>query len=301
MKPVLSICIPTNGVAKWVFPVLDSIYADDIKYELFEVVVTDNGVDEDFRTQMLTYVEKFPNLIYERTNAFEFLNEIEAYKRANGELIKFINHRTKFISGTLEYLVNFAKNNIKEKPIIYFANGVLSMKDEISEYDSFDLFVRNLSYFSSWSTGMCFWKEDFDRIPEQKNYNVLFPHTTILFNEWNRSRYIIDNTVLLDEIPTGTTPKGRYNLFNAFAVEYPAIILDLVREGKICIDTFYSVLEDNLEFVASLYLEYILLRRECSYDLSKHKETIGVFYSKRNLYCSCFKEIIKRFIQKIKR
>lgn len=41
--PLLSICIPTNGIVEWVIPVLKSIYSQKADNSLFEVVVTDNG------------------------------------------------------------------------------------------------------------------------------------------------------------------------------------------------------------------------------------------------------------------
>ena len=95
-----------------------------------------------------------------------FLNEIESYKRANGEFIKFVNHRTLLVDGALQKLVDFVKTNRKEKPIVYFANGALKIQKEVHYYNSFDKFVRNLSYWSSLSTGMAIWIEDFLKLPE---------------------------------------------------------------------------------------------------------------------------------------
>ena len=53
----ISLCIPTNGVSEWVFPVLDSIYNQGVSEELFEVIVTDNGKNMIFREEMLQYAE----------------------------------------------------------------------------------------------------------------------------------------------------------------------------------------------------------------------------------------------------
>ena len=35
-KPLVSLCMPTNGVIDWVFPVLESIYNQNINNELCE-------------------------------------------------------------------------------------------------------------------------------------------------------------------------------------------------------------------------------------------------------------------------
>lgn len=39
----LSLCLPTNGIIKWVFPVLDNIYKQPADPSEWELVVTDNG------------------------------------------------------------------------------------------------------------------------------------------------------------------------------------------------------------------------------------------------------------------
>lgn len=294
---LLSICIPTNGVIEWVFPVLDSIYNQNVEESLYEVVVTDNGNNVKFNELMIDYCKKYSNLKYIKTEAFEFLNEIEAYKAAKGKFIKFINHRTMFLDGTLGYLLNFVKDNQEEMPAVYFSNGALKFKGS-KKFDNFDQYVRELSYWSSWSTGMAFWKSDFDDLSPQKTCNVLFPHTDILFLKRNKQAYIVDNNVLLDEIPVGKIPKGKYNLFNAFAVEYPVILLDLFRDGDISYNTFLYLKKENLKFVAKLYWDYIIRKKKCSYDLSNSKQLLKFFYSKKMVYCMIFKLALKKMIRR---
>lgn len=170
-------------------------------------------------------------------------------------------------------------------------------KKESFEFNSFDGFVRGLSYWSSWSTGMAFWKEDFDSIPKDTVYNFLFPHTTILFSQKNRKKYIIDDKILLDEIPQGKIPKGRYNLFNAFGVEYPGIICDLLRNKDITPETFVCVKNANRTFLSTLYLDYIILKRKCSYDLSGYKESLRVFYSDKEIRNAAKLMFIERAIK----
>ena len=281
-KLLLSLCIPTNGIPELVFPVLDSIYSQsEVNMQLYEVVVMDNGNNEDFKIQMKTFVSKYENLVYKQTDAKGFLSESECYKAARGVFIKFINHRTKLLDGTLKYLIDFIEKNKTLKPCVYFSNGVIRGYKGVSEFSNFDDYVKGLGYWSSWSTGMGFWKEDFDRIPKDVQFNELYPHTTILFNERNKSSYLIDNNVLLYEIPVNHANKGRYNLFYAFGVEYIGIICDLLRDNSINIETFLSVKNDNLKFVASLYLDFVILKQPCSYNLSQGNENLDVFYGHR--------------------
>ncbi len=295
---LLSICIPTNGVIEWVFPVLDSIYSQNVNSSLFEVVVTDNGDNKEFNEKITEYAKNYKNLKYFKTDAKLFLNEIESYKRASGKFIKFINHRTKLNDGALERFVNFVKENQDKKPIVYFSNGELK-NNKIKHFENFDQFVKNLSFFSSWSTGMAFWKEHFDAMPSHENFNELFPHTNILFDRKHETEYIIDDTVLLYEMPTGQKPKGTYDLFHAFAVEYVSIILDLYRGGYITYETFDYLKKQNMLFIRQLYFTHITLKQYSAYDLTGFDKAIKVFYSKRQIKRRIPFMLIKRFLKKL--
>lgn len=300
-KPLVSLCIPTNGVIEWVFPVLDSIYKQECFDELFEVVITDNGNNKEFEKQILLYKQSHPNLRYYQTDALPFINEIESYKQAKGHLIKFVNHRTLLVNGALNQLIHLVKDNFETKPVMYFTNGVLEKENKIFEYNSFDEFVKNLSYWSSWSTGMTIWKEDFDKLPEDVyDFNELFPHTNVLFAERTRTRYIIDNTIIFDEMPQGKKPKGNYDLFYAFGVEYPSIILNLYRDNSITINTFKSVLNDNLNFISTLYYLYIIKKEYCSYNLDGLNDMYGVFYSKQQLKKGVKSLLLRKIEKKLK-
>ena len=58
-QPLLSLCIPTNGIAELVFPVLDSIFIQkDVPHDLYEVVVMDNGNNCSFKEKMIEYAGK---------------------------------------------------------------------------------------------------------------------------------------------------------------------------------------------------------------------------------------------------
>ena len=284
--PKLSLCIPTNGISEWVFPVLDSIYeqcSDDI-FSSFEVIVMDNGDNEVFCAHMKEYAVNHSNLSYYKTDAFGFLSEPEMYKKAKGNLIKFVNHRTKLVPGALKLLIGLSEcyQDEQPKPIVYFTGGVIAGKWKAYKTHSFDKFIKRLSYWSSWSTGMTIWKDDFETT-DLSDLNILFPHTNILFAKRDRSLYIVDNRVIFDEIPTGTVSKGKYNLFNAFAVEYIRILEGLYRAGDISKNTLESVKKDNLVFMAGLYRDFVIDKKPCSYDLTDIDKSISVYYSMEKL------------------
>ena len=299
-KPLVSLCIPTNGVVEWVFPVLDSIYNQIVDNALFEIVITDNGNNVVFKKNIQDYLKIHTNIVYVETQALPFVNEIESYKKASGELIKFVNHRTKLVEGTLQRMIDYVESNREIKPITYFSNGVLKMSKDKHEFSSFDEFVKNLSYWSSWSTGMTIWKSDFDKLPEDvSEFNELFPHTNVLFDVRDRGKYVVDNSIIFDEIPQGKKPKGNYDLYYAFGVDYPRIIENLLKDGSITVKSYKYVLDKNLEFIASLYWQYNIKKDYCSYDLSGLEDMFGKYYSRTDLNKKVAKHIAKGVIKKI--
>ena len=295
---LLSLCIPTNGVSEWVFPVLDSIYDGNEEGSEFEVIVTDNGNNQDFETKMNSYCDLHSNLVYKKTNAVQFLNQIEAFKLAKGTLIKFVNHRQKVLPGAIEYLLSFVRDNKMDKPIVFFMNEAQKGKGGVDRYSSFDEYVRGLGVMSSWSGGTAMWKSDFEKMNLENSFNQLFPHTDMIFAEKNRTNYIIEHKKLFEEIEVDDTKKGRYNLFNAFAIEYVSIILDLYRNGYVSKSTFIDVKRENAEFIAQLYYKYLIRKQPCSYDLSEFDESIKFFYSKGEIRGALFRVIRKTIIGK---
>lgn len=296
-QPLLSLCIPTNGVLEWVEKVLTSIYRQQADETLFEVVVTDNGSSQDFQQFMEKQTATHDNLYYRKTTAEGFLNQIECFRDAHGIFIKFVNHRMMLKPGMIGELLDFVRENKETRPISYFLNGSLPLSEE-NEYDTFDEFVSALSYYSSWSGGLGIWKDDFEKIPTNTVYNRLFPHTTILFLPYKQRKYYINNRVMMESLPEDH-PKGRYNLFYAFAVEYPSIIGDLYRNKQITINTFLKIKDELLNFLAALYVDYFVLHRKCSYDLSGINQSIRVYYSAFSLYIRSCKDFLRRIKRKL--
>lgn len=280
----ISLCIPTNGIDDFIFEVLDSIYSQEVSEALYEVIVMDNGTNLLFKNRMKSYAHSKNNLFFYETNAELFMGEIESYKKARAKFIKFINHRTKLLPGTLDYWLEFIRVHQDDRPIVYFSNGVLK-NNTVRKMNSFDNFVYELSYWSSWSTGMGIWREDLiDILYEQKKcINFLFPHTTILLNEFSHREYIIDDSIRLVELRGENTKKGRYDLFNAFCVEYPLILCELYRNKKIQVSTLKKILDENLSLVAFFYHGFVMKGKKTNYDIDGFEDAIDIIYTKEQM------------------
>ena len=297
-NPILSLCLPTNGIIEWVFPVLDSIYNQGIDNRLFEVIVTDNGGNTEFQKKMIVYANGHSNLIYKKTDAYMFYNQLEALKLAHGEYLKFVNHRAAFVNGALQKMIDIIKSCEIEKPIIYFSNGVLKKDYNLN---SFDEYVAHLKRNVSWTTGVGIWKIDYDNLPEDIKIDKISPHSCILFSERKRNNYRIENFKFCEEIEKSSKKKGSYNLFKAFAVEEPTITQNLYIDGDISASTLKTVLADYKKMCKELYFDFCILNKPCSYDLSGFDDNMGIYFSKVEVVLGAYVVGLKRLVKKIVR
>ena len=296
-KPVISLCLPTNGVSEWVFPTLDSIYSQNIENSLFEIIVTDNGNNDDFYVKMQNYLKNHENLTYKKTNAYMFENQLEALKLASGLFFKFVNHRYLFTENSLKQLIDIVNENKDNKPVIFFSNGVLD--EELYELNNFDDFVRNLGRFASWTTGVGIWKDDYIKIPKDVKIDKISPHSCILFSERKKTKYLINIFKFCEELNVGHANKGSYDLFKTFGIEEFLITLNLYLDGDISAKTLKYIKEDYSYFVSQLYCDYYLEKKPCSYNLNGFNDSMDIFLNKKTVISMAKKIYIKRKVKKI--
>ena len=291
----LSLCLPTNGIEEWVFPVLENIYKYDVDEEEWELIVTDNGDNEAFYTKMIKFASEHDNLIYKKTTAFLFENQIEALRLASGEYLKFVNHRSILEPDAIKWMIEIVKCYLHEKPIMYFSNGVLRYKESKS-YGKFDDFVKGLRAYASWTTGVGVWRSDFKQIPKDWIYNKITPHSDVLFWVRDRSKYYIFDKKWCHDIDSSHKKKGKYDLYRAFGVEEITVTLNLFNERDICADTFKYIVKCYERYVANLYLTFNILKEPCSYSLDGFNDAMGIFLSKRRVLIRAYTQLPKRLI-----
>ena len=286
---LLSLCIPSNGRTEWVLPVVDSILRSDADEDSYEIVIEDNGTDSDLESRLKEYQALHGNIRYFQSKAQGFLCQIDCFRHAEGQLIKFVNHRSTLKGGAVAFLLTYAEEHCETRPVTYFSDGRVPG----SVCTTFDRFVRDLAYWSSWSNGLAVWKKDLDKMENISEYNALFPHTDLLFARRDAEEYRIEDHALFSDIETGHGVKSHYNVFRAFAVEFLSIIGDLMRDGSIGVDTFLSVRKSLMPFLADLYLRFIVLKKPASYDFADYRKYLGVYYSGNEFRCGCAKQMLR--------
>lgn len=303
----LSLCIPTNGIVEWVVPVINSIYSQNVDKELFEVVVSDNGNNKYFESCMLAYKNMYSNFVYSKNTSYLFNNQLEVLKLASGEYLKFINHRTVINDGMLIKLINVIKDYYVDKPVIFFSNGYLRLKEDCICLNSFDLFVRTLKKECSHTIGVGIWRRDYNSICSTLKVDKISPHSCILFGKRNQTSYVINNEIFFREIDHNHKNKGKYDLYKTFAVDEISIILNLLVDGDVTKKTFIQTKNDYKKFVKYLYMTFNLRKEPCSYILTGFNESMGIFMNKYDVIFSAYlylffyliKKLLKFFLKKL--
>ena len=271
---LLSLCIPTNGIVKWVIPVIDSIYAQGVDNSLFEVVITDNGSETDLSEAVKNY--KHENFHYFKTTSPGFTNQIDAFEKCSGVFCKMLNHRSKMLPGSINALLDIILKYKETKPILYCAEGH-AKGGKLIECDNVDAFVSSLGVYVSWSAGTGAWREDLCDV-RSKRIDKMFPHTVYLLGLRNDSKYVIWNEKY--EIMGDESGKGGYNVFQTFAVSFLDILNRLRVDGRIRQETFVEVKKDLFCFLRNLYLLEAILPTKRTFILENIPQSMDVYYGR---------------------
>ncbi|HSC53216.1 MAG TPA: hypothetical protein VLC98_06350 [Phnomibacter sp.] len=272
---------------------MDSIYDDlnGVDLNHFEVIVSDNEANATSKELVSTY--KYDNLHYHETNCEGFLNSFYALKYGRGFLLKLHNNYTMLKPKTLQYLINEAKENVGLNPVIFYTDG-LNGKVGVSTFRTFDDFMFNLSYFSSWSTGFSIWKASFDEIESSLLINNYFPQTSLLLSLSDEKRFVMNNLTLFNN--QNIPKKGGYNIFKVFAVDYVDLLKSAFEKKKISQKTFQKIKSDLItKYLSMRFFKTVIVGID-NFEKADIEKNIRVNYSKAAYY----KMILFSFIVPIK-
>jgi len=299
-KPYLSICIPTYDRLEILKNTIESIYSDlrGVSMDEFEVIISDNERNQSSKSVVDTF--NYVNLLYFSTDCEGFLNSFNSLQCGNGQFLKLHNNYTMFHKGTLKKIIDNVKDNYIEKPIIFYTNG-LKKTGEIKAFDSFNAFMYDLSYFSSWSTGFSICASDFHNICDSLEINNYFPQTSLLLCQSKKTAYIINDKPIFDDqkIPN----KGGYNIFKVFSVDYVSLIEHCYFRKEISLETFRKIKSNLLfDYLSMRYFKTVIIRID-KFEKSNIKESISTYYSSLSYYLMILMSLLsplKFVIRKIK-
>ena len=273
----LSICIPTYQRIDITRNTIASIYAelDDVDSSEFEVIVSDN---DKLRTSQI-FEREFPydNFHYVSTDCEGFLNSFFALGYGRGLFLKLHNNYTMLKKGTLKYLIDQIKSYQDCQPEVFFTNGLCGIKEK-REYGSFDKYMAELSYFSSWSAGFGIWKSDYDRVKNEIKVDRMFPQTSLFLTSSQKSLFVLNDENLFDDqkIPK----KGGYNPYKVFGIDYLNLINIALEKEEISQKTFVKIKKKLLRnYLATRYFKTVIARMD-KFEYDNIKEYLTKFYGK---------------------
>jgi len=272
---LLSLCIPTNGAVKWILPVIESIYAQNYDLSKFEVVITDNGKNSELPQHIAKL--SYSNLRYIQTHDEGFLNLVSSLKYGRGLFCKMINHRSLLLQDSISNLVELIERYKDSKPQIYCSNALLENKNEYIECPTTDDFVKEMSYFCSWSAGIGFWQDDIKKI-DGVSLNKMFPNMSLLFELSGNDNYVIWNRKyqnMGDE-----TGKGGYDLFYTFGVIFLDFLNDIRIKDRISSKTFGLVKRDLYHFLLNQYVTEVILPTKMTFIIKDVAQSMNIYYGK---------------------
>lgn len=280
---LISICIPCFKRKEFLKNTLESIFLEEnlktINLEEFEVIISDNDPTSELKSLCENF--KYFNLHYYNTECEGFMNSYHALSYGKGKFLKLHNSQELFNKGSLKTLIESVRNNTKENPVLFYTSGLLE-KGNIFVEEDFENFINNTSYLSSWSNAFGIWKEDFDIVKDNVKLNKLFPHTSLLFTQHYKKKYIINDKVLFTT--QFVKKRGGHNKFQAFTIEYPSILDEAVRNKNISNKTFKKTINELMfEFLPLLFFNVKIAKRE-TFSSDGFRNNIKKYFPKYAFY-----------------
>lgn len=295
-RPLLSICLPTNGAVQWVIPTLRSVYEQGVDLSLFEVVITDNGEDSQLEEALIEF--NYSNLRYIKTQDEGFLNLVTCLQMGNGLFCKMLNHRMVLLPGKLQKMINLVNKYKEDKPVIYFLNGNGKLP-HTTECNNIDEFIYAMNVWVSWSAGVGFWDIDKSKLSSIE-LNEMFPNASLLFEHRLDSKYIIWNNIYGEM--QDDSGKGGYDLFHTFGVVLNDLLFDLCKKKRITNTTFKYVKRKIFIFLQGLYYSEVLQGKESNHTfiIRNIRKSMSVYYGLTGYYYMVAREYLAYFKNKIK-
>lgn len=285
-QPLISICIPTYNRPELLYNTIQSIYdsAENIDFSKFEVIISDNN--PEYISEAVIKKFNYSNLKYIKATCVGFLNSYNSLKEGRALFLKLHNDYSMMKKGTMKLMIDEVSLGIKTNSVIYFTDGLREIGKR-REYDSFNLFMNDLSYFSSWSSGFGIWKNDLDELNEKQNQlDKMFPQTTLLLFLNHSKRYV------LNDLPVyynqKISKKGGYNIFKVFLVDYISLIKESLRSGFITESTYDKIKNDLLfKYLSVRYYKTVIVRMD-NFEHTNIKKNISINYTSSAYYFMIF-------------
>jgi glycosyltransferase involved in cell wall biosynthesis len=258
---LISFCIPTKNRPELLRNTLDSILSEEKYLDIIEIVISDNSTDEKTKDLIDKYILNYQNIKYSHHDRIGFFNSLSALDIGQGKFLKLHNDYTKILPGGMSKMIDLVQQNEIDRNGLLFTNAELKTNNIIVCND-FDTYIKVSSFWNSWSSAFGIWHEDYIKFKDRYECSDdQFPHTSILLRDGlqKKSNIIVDIKLFENQ---DVLPKGGYNLFKNFAVNYPDILHAYLQKGSITKITYNKVLNDLLNDFFAPWIKTIIIKKD---------------------------------------
>jgi glycosyltransferase involved in cell wall biosynthesis len=308
-KPLLSICIPTYNRGDILDKSIASIVLQpEFVYKDVELVISDNASDDNTEEIVKRYQKIYKNIFYSKNSKnLRDKNYPIVIGQAHGKFRKLCNDTLIFLEGSIGKLINIVKENDIKRPVIFFLNDQIRNKHgKLYCVDDFDLFVKTISFWSTWIGGFGIWDDDYNNIEDKfSGCELSLWQTKVLFEACvKKKNFFIDNSRYFD-IQNVEKKDLTYGLYKIFYENYLGLYKQYLASNKISDKTFVFLKKHLLfDFFRPLIIDINSNSRK--YQMLKYEKLNFIvsnsYHNEKYYKLFRFKlwlSVLKRNIQKI--
>ena len=246
-QPLLSICIPTKNRADVLDQCLQAIvnapaFSDDI-----EVVISDNCSTDNTKDVSLSFSEKHPNIKYYRNeiDVGADRNILLSLERGSGVFLKINNDYSIFNKDSLDFLLRKIKENLEEKPVLYFHQGANPQEKEI--ITDFNEIFKKEKWSMSWIGCYGYWRDIFQNFEERdRRIDTMFQQIDWFIRSFKEKKKIVYISKVLTTRYPFKAKQGGYNFIEVHTKNFLIQFKELVQEGLLQESTIEYVARNTL-------------------------------------------------------
>ena len=245
-KTLLSICIPTYNRAWYLEKCLKSIVSQD-GFENIEIVISDNCSCDNTEHIGREYDSLYNNVHYFRNDKnLGDLNFPLAFQRASGILRKLTNDTVIYKPGAIKYMLNVVKENVENKPQVYFLSKGSSTTDS-KTIISLDDYIVTLSYNLTWICPIAIWEDDCEDLEIfVTNAESKLAQVPFLLNNFKKRGCAILYDHEIMNIQNVQKKNLSYGLYKVFYETFLDFIKPYVDKGELSSASFEILRKDLL-------------------------------------------------------
>lgn len=287
---LVSLCFPTCNRGQMIKSILDH-YLSCSEFDCkVEIVISDNASTDSTKQLVTDYILDNPTRhirYYRNDTNIGTLNFFESMKHAQGKYIKLCNDYLYIDDEGLKTIKDFVAQT-PDNVALFFYDNLRERNNGCVRLHNVDKFIHLVNNKMTWISNFGCWKRDILTLEAYTKSEPKVNGHIIQTAFW--SLFLVDSyeeTIIVDFHSNHCLPVPNskrvltYNFFTPHVVYYYDLIDDYVKQGKVTKQTILLDKERLLsDFVGNKIVEYLILRRNCPYDLSGSWSLIFKYFGK---------------------